>query len=281
MTTLSWILVAIAFICVCVILTILLRQISRLRVIDVSSIPEERTRVLKEKIIFEKLERAGKNHLRLFARLASLIFRGLSRLGRQAVQKLYAIEQSYQRLNRVATEGQHAFSQEMIKKMTDEAEKFLREEEFIPAEKIYIDIISHNPKSVDAYEGLGNLYMKKQEFDQARETFLFTLRLSPNDASVHVSLAELEIKLGNEKVALEYLKKAVSKRSKNPKYLDLYIETALRSGSLKETRLGLQLLKKVNPSNQKIIEFEKRFSDLKETYLNKTITQDPPPSQTP
>lgn len=275
----STVAISIALLSVLTMVILVLRKIPRLRVIDVSSIPEERTRVLKEKIIMEKLERVGKEKIRVVARVSTAAIRSASRVGRRAVQRLYAIEQYYQKLNRVATEGQYAYGQEIIKKMTDEAEKFVREEEYIPAEKIYIDIISHNPKSVDAYEGLGNLYMEKDEVDQARETLQFTLRLSPNDASVNVSLAELEMKQGNQKAALEHLRKAVGKRPKNPKYLDLYIEAALVAGSLKDIRNGIQLLKKVNPENQKIAEFEERFDTLKSQYIAKTSSQDEPPSQ--
>ncbi len=275
----STIAMIVALLSVLTIVVVLIFKIPRLRVIDVSSIPQERTRVLKEKIIMEKLTRAGRDKLGVVARASTAAARGASRVGRRAVQRLYAIEQYYQKLNRVATEGPHAYSQETIKKMTADAEKCVREEEYIPAEKIYIDIVSHNPKSVDAYEGLGNLYMKKGEFDQARETFQFTLRLSPNDASVHVSLAELEMKLNHSKAALEHLRKAVGKRSKNPKYLDLYIEAGISAGSLKDIRSGIGLLTKVNPGNQKIVEFEERFQKLKEEYIAKTSARNEPPSQ--
>ena len=262
-----------------VIVFVLAKKIPQLRVIDVKSIPEERTRELKERIIMEKLSRAGRGKIRGIAKIFSAIGKSASKSGRRAVQKLYAIEQYYQKLNRAATEGQHAYSLETIKQITTEAETLVKQEEYIPAEKIYIDIISHNPKSVDAYEGLGNLYLKKGEYDQARETLKFTLRLSPNDASVHVSLAELETKLDNNKQALESLRKAVGKRSKNPKYLDLYIESALVSGSLKDARSGIQLLKRVNPENQKIQEFEGRFMKLKEEYIAKTTSSNDTPSQ--
>lgn len=258
---------------VLVIVGICLGKIGHLRVIDVSSIPEEHARTLKNKLILERLQRVGRGKWRVFALFAAGFSRSLSRLGRRAIQKLYAIEQYYQKLNRVASEGQHAYTHDVVKRMVDEAEGYVREEEYIPAEKIYIDIISHNPKSIDAYEGLGNLYLAKGEYDQARETLQFTLRLSPNDASVNVSLAELELKLGNPRVAVEYLRKAVGKRSRNPKYLDFYTETALRVGSLKDVRHGLTQLKKVNPDNQKIAEFEERFDVLKQAYIEKTNRQ--------
>ena len=144
-----------------VIIFVLSKKIPQLRVIDVHSIPEERTRELKEKIIMEKLSRAGRGKIRGIVKIFSVIVKSASKTGRRTVQKLYAIEQYYQKLNRAATEGQHAYSHETIKQMTTEEESLIRQEEYIPAEKIYIDIISHNPKSVDAYEGLGNLYLKK------------------------------------------------------------------------------------------------------------------------
>lgn len=256
-----------------VFLGVLIRTIPRLRVIDVKTIPAERTRELKEKLIMEKFERSARSKWRMVTKISTTAVREASRVGRRAVQKLYAIEQYYQKLNRSATDGQHAYPQETINKMMDEAYKFLKEEEYIPAEKMYIDIISHNPRSVDAYEGLGNMYLVKGDYDQARETLQFALRLSPNDASVNVSLAELELRLEKFKTALTYLRKAVGKRSKNPKYLDLYIDASLQAGSLKDARNGMMLLKKVNPENQKIAEFEKRFNELKTEYVSKTMIQ--------
>ena len=252
------------------IVIVLLSKIPVLRVIDVKTIPEERTRELKEKIIMEKFERTARNKWSVVSKATSVVVKGTSHLGRRAVQKLYAIEQYYQKLNRNATEGQHTYTHETIKKLIDQTEQLIREEEYIPAEKIFIDIISHNPRGVDAYEGLGNMYLAKKDFDHARETLMFALRLSPNDASVNVSMAELEIALERPKSALTYLRKAVGKRSKNPKYLDLYIDASLAAGSLKDARGGLQLLKRVNPENQKIATFEERFDQLKAEYVAKT-----------
>lgn len=261
------------------ILVILVRKIPALRVIDVKTIQDERTKELKEKIIMDKFERSARNKMRGVSKVTTSAVREASRVGRRAVQKLYAIEQYYQKLNRSVTDGQHAYPQETIYKMVDEANRLIREEEHIPAEKIFIDIISHNPRSVDAYEGLGNMYLAKKEFDQAHETLQFALRLSPNNASVNVSLAEIELQLEKPKAALVYLRKAIAKRSKNPKYLDMYIDSALKAGSLKDARSGLQLLKKVNPENQKITEFESRFNALKEEYITKTSSSQQTSSQ--
>lgn len=253
-----------------IILILLIKKIPQLRVINTDSILKERMNTVKEQIILKKFQRIGGEKWQRFYKNFSLFIGIISRYGRRVVQKLYAIEQYYQKMKRSATEGQHAYDTETIRRLINEAEVLIAKDEFIPAEKVFIDIISHNPKNIDAYEGLGNLYLRSKQFDQARETLLFTLRISPNDASVCVSLAELELKLDNPKAALGHLRNAVQKRSKNPKYLDFYIEISLQAGSLKDAREGIRLLKAVNPENQKISEFEERFEKQKSVYGAKT-----------
>ena len=80
---------------------------------------------------------------------------------------------------------------------------------------------------------MGRLYLKSKQYGQARETLRFALRLSPDDASVLVSLGELDIAEDHPRAAVGNLRKAIAIRPKNPKYLDLYIETALRAKMLR------------------------------------------------
>ncbi len=249
---------------------VLYRKLPQIRIIDVDTIPQERERKVKEQLILQKFNRKGGAKLRTVSKQGAQAVKTVSKYGRRAVQRLYKMEQYYQKLKRSAAEGQHAYTADVIKEQIGKAEDLIKQEEFIPAEKIFIDIISHNPKSVEAYEALGNMYIMSEQLDQACETLKFALRLSPDDASVNVSLAEFEMANENNKAALEYLRKAVERRSKNPKYLDFYIEAALRAGSLKDARKGLQGLREVNPENKKIEEFEKRFHELKDKYIQKT-----------
>lgn len=265
-----WILIIIIIFCLGVIGYVLYHKLPQIRIIDVNTIPEERERKVKEQIILQKFNRIGGAKLRIISKQGAQAVRTVSKYGRRAVQRLYKMEQYYQKLKRTASEGQHAYTADIINQEIGKAEEYIKQAEYIPAEKIYIDIISHNPKSVDAYEGLGNMYLVAGQLDQARETLKFALRLSPDDASVNVSLAELEIKHENNKAALEFLRKAVEIRPKNPRYLDFYIEAALKAGALKDVRKGITALKEVNPENTKITGFEERFQELKEKYIQKT-----------
>jgi len=263
-----------------VLLGLLFQKIPQLRVMNVDSSSKERSKRVKEQLILKKFQRTGGEKMKGVVGLTQSLVKILSRTGRRAVQRLYALEQYYQKVKRTSAEGHHAYNDETIQRMIKEAEALWQKEEMIPAEKLYIDIISHNPKSVDAYEGLGNLYLENKQHEQARETFQFALRLSPEDASVSVSLAELEIDLGQPKLALVHLRKAIQKRPKNPRYLDFYIDTSLKAGSLKDASEGIKRLKEVNPENKKIAEFETRFSEQKALYEIKTDVDTKGSSQT-
>ncbi|MBI4435441.1 tetratricopeptide repeat protein [Candidatus Uhrbacteria bacterium] len=266
----EWIFFFLIFAALTVIGWVVYRKVPQLRVIDVNSIPKERERKVKEQLILSKFQRVGGAKIQKVTKATSDLVGVVSRQGRRVVQRLYRLEQYYQKLKRSGDEGVHRYSDETIRARLEEASVLIKQEEYIPAEKIFIDIISHNPKSVDGYEGLGNMYLVSGQLDQARETLQFALRLSPDDASVNVSMAELEIKQGNQKAALPFLRRAIAKRPKNPRYLDYYIETALEVGSLKDAREGIQTLKEVNPENNKIEEFEVRFQEKKDAYIQKT-----------
>lgn len=241
---------------------VILRKVPQVRMIDVASIPTERTKRLKERIILQKFERVGAEKLGTVAKAARSGVTAASKIGRRAVQKLYAMEQYYQKLKHASPGGAHAIEPEAIKCLLNEADDLVRQEEYIPAEKRYIEVISHNPKHVKAYEGLGNLYLWNKQYEQARETLLFTLRLSPDDASVYMSLAEVELAEENQKKAIEYLRRCVELRASNPKFIDRYIETALSAKLPEDAEKGIALLKEANPENQKIAEFEERLADL-------------------
>lgn len=244
------------------ILILVLRKIPALTVIDVSTIPEEKTRRVKERIILERFQRLGSEKLGRVGKVMVAGGKGAARLGRRAVQRLYRLEQYYQKLKQGSLPGVHAVNPETIKRLLDDAEGFVRQEEYVQAEKRYIEVISHNPKYVEAYEGLGNLYLKIRNYEQARETLAFALHLDPENASIQMSMAELETAVGNARGALEHLKKATTIRPKNPKYLDAYIETALSLKEKEDAKCGIDLLKEVNPENQKLPDFEERLKQI-------------------
>ena len=245
-----------------VIVVVLLRKTPQLSVLDVESIEKERFRQTKERLIMGKLERIQAKKFGKVSKVASSAAKNASKFGRRAVQRLYRLEQYYKKLQKSAGDGDHSLSTDAVKRLLDEAEAYVRQDEFIQAEKRYIEIISHNPKSTEAYEGLGQLYLRSKQYTQARESLKFALRLDPKDASVNMSIAELELAEGNHSAAVESLRKCIDLRPKNPKYLDSYIQASLDASLAEDARKGIDLLRQVNPENNKIQEFEDRLEGL-------------------
>ena len=245
-----------------VIILVLFKKIPHLRIIDTSLLKEEKVNKIKERIILQRVDRLKHEKLGKVGKAMVSVMASLSRGGRCAVQKLYAPYQYYKKLQQAVPGTSNKLDVEAVRKLLEEAENLRQQEEYVLAEKKYIEVISHNPKHIKAYEGLGNLYLEVKQYEQARETLGFTLRLSPDDASVNMSMAELEIAQGNPKTAVEYVRKAVAKRPSNPKYLDMYIESAFAAKMVKDASLGIAKIKEANPENAKITDFEERLSQL-------------------
>jgi tetratricopeptide (TPR) repeat protein len=239
------------------------RKLPQLSVLDVQSIPEEKNKKMKEQLILQRFERLAGERFGRVGKAATGGVRSVSKAGRRMVQRLYRLEQSYQKMRKAPAKHAAATSDpEAIKRLLSEADEMTRAEEFIQAEKKYIEVISHDPKNVDAYEGLGNLYIRSKQYGQAREALQFTLRISPDDASVRMSLADVALLEGHPETAVEHLRLAVAKRPGNPKYLDAYIEASFAAGNAEDARKGIKLLKEANPENQKLADFEARAREL-------------------
>jgi uncharacterized protein HemY len=77
----------------------------------------------------------------------------------------------------------------IIPSQTEEA---TTENEPTEEEKKYIDLISKNPKDVDAYRALGFIYLKQKSYSNARACFRRVLKKQPEDEAVKNKLEEIK-----------------------------------------------------------------------------------------
>ena len=245
---------------VLLVLFVFLRKIPTVRVMNVESHPEQKARRTKDLLI---LQRLSKGRLGVLVRLGQGVTRAIRdgrRFGRRLIHRLRAMEESYRDQKR--HEGAAGLSSD-VQRLMSEASDLVKEEQFAQAEKRYIEIISHHPKLVEAYEYLGRLYGKMKQLDQAVEALNFAAKLAPLDASVQASLGEVYLLREQWTKALSAFQRAVDKRPGNPKYLDGLIESALGAGKVNEAVQGLKLLKQANPENAKIEDFQERLIALR------------------
>lgn len=238
------------------------RKLPQLRVVDPGSSKEAKAREMKQNILQKRVERLGSERMQTLKRDVFLpLGSRLQEAVRRAAGKLTALERKYaERQKGVQT----IHNPEVLRTLVQEAEALTNEGRYEAAEKKLIEVVSHDPKNIPAYERLGRLYLSTKDFSGAKETFMFLNKLSPKDASVLASLGEVAEAQGDMAGAMKHYKQALDVSPHNPKYLDFYVEAAIANNDVTEATMTLDHLREVNPGNQKIEEFEARITEVRE-----------------
>ncbi|MSU75218.1 MAG: tetratricopeptide repeat protein [Candidatus Magasanikbacteria bacterium] len=276
-------------------------KIPQLASIETEHLPEERQARKKKEIILKRIEQEGKLArerwvLRLapVGRLWAVIqFTFRRYVGR--VERLWRHEESVKkrfeksRIPVVETRSQ-------LSACIKEGENALAAGAFNKAEEYFIGAIKLDTKSVAAYRGLADTYSQQGAETEAEETYRFLFKLDPTSDTVAVKLGEIAAAKNNIQEAIEWYQQAVlindslsprfyrlaelflavqepqtareailsavALEPKNPKYLDLLIETAILAGDRKLAEQSFQELRLVNPDNQKLVSFKERIEKM-------------------
>ncbi len=256
------ILIGLLVVCVGIVVWLGVKKLPELRVVDPASSKEAKEKEIKQTILRKRLERIGGEHAAALKRNVFVpVGRGMQNAVRRMAGKLTAIERKY--AERQKGGGEKLHNPEVLRALVREAEELMDDERYEVAEKKLIEVVSHDPKNIPAYERLGHLYLQTKDFAGARETFQFLTRLSPKDASVLASLGEVADAEGRLEDAKGFYKQALDLSPKNPKYIDFYISAVIAVGDVHEATTALEHLREVNPDNQKIPEFEETIEAIR------------------
>jgi tetratricopeptide (TPR) repeat protein len=183
-----------------------------------------------------------------------------------------------------------------ILELLEEALRLTRGGNWKQAEGKYIEVIKVDSKNIPAYQGLTRLYLDNNKNAEARQILEFLLKLGVEDADTYINFANLaweedsldEAKiyylkalsldgskviarvnlglvfseLGDKEAAMQQFRAAFELEPKNPRYLDLLLESSIQIGDKDLAKKALQNLKEVNPENQKIDDFKKRINEM-------------------
>ncbi len=237
------------------------KKIPQIRIIDPETVPDSQSKKLKGDIMRKRVERAGSDQWKkMQKKVISPAGKNFQLFVRKFAGKLTAVERRYQ--EKAREESGEKMTPVMMKKAIEQAQKFMDDEMWDRAEKSLIQVISEDPKYIEAYEQLGHLYLLRKDYQQALETFEFLSKLSPEDASVIAYLGQVEDQLKHFKKALRYFKNAVKINPKNPKYLDFLIASAIKIGDKNLAMTTVDRLREVNPDNKKIEKFDQRIEQM-------------------
>lgn len=283
------------------ILFIIIKKFPQLANLDIDNLPEEKESRKKKEMMKRRVSSESNKLLGSILKKANPITKFWGRLQLQfriyvgRIERLFHHEQRSKIIAELSSVPKGEVENK-ISSLVQEGDYYLSQGELDKAEERFISAIKLDAKYAPAYRGLGDTYLAKNSLEEAKETYGFFLQLQPNDdmAMVKISelyekegkieeainylqqavilndslsprfyhLAELLIKVSQPDVAREAIIQAVELEPKNPKFLDLLIETGILCGDKDLAGRGFEELRLVNPENQKLEGFQSRINAL-------------------
>ncbi|MFH1535153.1 MAG: tetratricopeptide repeat protein, partial [Patescibacteria group bacterium] len=209
-----------------VLLVISFRKFSILATIDVDTVPQERLDQKKEDIIEMRLRRKFEWLRDRILIVGKPILKGVGNFFRFIYHKALELEKNYQDKSQpISDKG--ATNQQKVLALMSEGEELIREEEYVQAEKKFIQVISMDHMNITAYDNLGKTFMGQRDYEHAIEALQHALKLDEKNSSTHHDLGMVYKEIGDLDKAIMYVKKAVKMDPNNPRYLDCLIEISI------------------------------------------------------
>ncbi len=255
--------------CVGIAFSIVRKHWSEIRLLDPESVKEERQRRKRLEMIHRRFDRIRTEQLLPFRRLGRAIGLGATAFQKRLQERVQNFETTYRSVKNPFS-AIAPTTRERIKTLLSEGRSLARDLKFADAERRYLEILSLDTRHVDAYKGLGLIYLKQKLYPQARETFEFLLKLKKTDDAIYAGLAEISeaegdlmkaehhrekaVELGARQPqryaelaefllrqdrpaeALVQAEKAVARESGSARYIELALETALAAKDAKRAR---------------------------------------------
>jgi tetratricopeptide (TPR) repeat protein len=278
------------------IVQMLLRKSPNLASININNLPGIKAERQKQIILQGRLYRSTQTIFTKAKKTLEPLQDQLNLLFKNYYQRLRSFEHELKR------KGEKQLHETVDKSQTldgilIEAKQLINSEEYQKAEDKLIESLTIDEHNVEAYKLLVDLYRARKQYDEAKETLEYLLRLTHEaDSSVYFSLADIAKERGNLKQAeddylrsislsddnylyflnlaevylelddkekaLQTAQRAYILAPNNPKILDFLINLCI---IIQDRALAidyLEQLKTVNPENNKIIEFNEKIDSL-------------------
>lgn len=278
------------------IVQILIKKSPHLANININNLPEIKAERRKQVILQGRLYRNVSDIFGRFKKVFEPLQDQINLFFKNYYQRLRSFEQELKK------KGQKQLSAAVDKSQTldnllVEAKQLINEEEYQSAEDKLIDCLSMDEHNIEAYKLLASLYRARKQYDEAKETLEYLLRLTHEaDSSIYfsladiakergnlkqaeddylrsislsddnylyfLSLAEVYLELDDKEKALQTAQRAYILAPNNPKILDFLINLCIIIQDKLLAKDYLEQLKSVNPENNKIKDFSERIDNL-------------------
>ncbi|MFH0951635.1 MAG: tetratricopeptide repeat protein [Patescibacteria group bacterium] len=277
---------------------IIVRKIPVIGSIDIKAQPGSRNQTVKNALIEQRLERKMTGLGQKLTKAFTPIWRGIKEafthllkavieLNKRYDHKLKARKASTQPAGEILTK---------VQQLIFEADEYMEKEQWNEAEQRLIEVVTLEPKNATAYHRLGDIYLELKNHEDARQTFEHLIKLNQSDdlafsglgkiaqaegrmneardeymhsielnskvAHHHLDLCKLLIDIGKYSDAVKSCKEAVKIEPNNPKMLSQLLIAYVDAKDPANAKATLERLKKVNPENQRLTEWQSLIDKL-------------------
>lgn len=176
--------------CLGIAVWILKRRWKEIRLLDPSSIQEEQERLKREALINRRFERLQSDRIQPLKKVGRRIVRSISQAYRSTYERLQAFEKLYAHAKRPFSTIAPS-TRDRLQAILTEARSLVRDLKWADAERRYLEVLSLDARNLEAYKGLGLIYMKQKLYPQAKETFEFLFKSKKADDVTFAALAEI------------------------------------------------------------------------------------------
>ena len=143
---------------------------------------------------------------------------------------------------------------------TQEISNQILEGKYNVAESALIDILSKNPRNTEAYRLLGIVYLKRKDFEQAREVFEEALRRDPEHGGLHGPLGYCYMSVGEYGKALSMYQQAHNMDETNVEYLEQLLIISSRMDRRPLVNMTAKKILALNPNHAEAKKFLARVA---------------------
>jgi len=278
------------------IIFIIIKKIPKLINVNLDNLPDFRTKIKKEEILKQRIRNRLNKILKYSKELLLPLNDNIKDYLKDYYQKLKKIEEdlkskSYEKLNSSLSKSK------LIDNLIREAKESIAEEDYKEAESKLLDALKIDPHNQEVYKILADVYTEQKEYEEAKETLEYLLKLTHNNKAAvfsslanlakergnlkeaeeeylksislssdnyiyFISLAEVYLELEEYKYALETAQRALILANNNPKILDFLINVSIIIQDKELASKYLDRLKEVNIDNKKIGYFNEKIDNL-------------------
>lgn len=277
---LNIILILIIIISLSIIISIIFKKLPQLTRVDPEKVSEYKEETIKKEIIEKRLKEDLDSSKRKILNTIKPIISITYNYSKKFYNYIYKLEEKY-RKKLIKTHFEDKISSEtQIVKHLETATKFIEEKDFSKAENEYINALKLDIHNLDIYKKLADLYFDNRDYDKAKETYEYIIKLEDDDY-VYNKLGDIFTSKGDLSQATTNYKKSIELKDNNPTY---YYNLAKINLKLNQLEQGLENAKKalnIEPDNPRLLDFLLDLSiimkdkELANKTLNKLIEVNP------